>query len=61
MFVYMNETEALASYNKAYGAQTRALGVNDPRVGRTCRYLAEAYLQVSFSQIYVCTRGFSFY
>ena len=51
------QTDALASYNKAYGAQTRALGVNDHRVGQTCRYIAEAYLQVSFTQIYVCNRG----
>nr|CAD1834235.1 unnamed protein product [Ananas comosus var. bracteatus] len=36
---------SLECYVKGLEVQKKALGQNDPRVGETCRYLAEAYLQ----------------
>lgn len=37
--------DALAAYHMGLEVQKRALGETDPRVGETCRYLAEAHTQ----------------
>ncbi|GER53167.1 tetratricopeptide repeat protein [Striga asiatica] len=36
---------SILSYSAGLEIQRRALGENDPRVGETCRYLAEAHIQ----------------
>lgn len=42
-----NHEQALQEYHKALKVQEQSLGNSDPRLAETCRYVAEAHLQVS--------------